>query len=155
VKHKLIVESDLPHVLSKISRPLVFTNGVFDILHRGHVTYLDAARRLGETLVVALNSDFSVRTLGKGPERPINSEADRAIVLMALQSVDHVIVFEESNPCLLIRKMKPEIYVKGGDYNVEELEETKIVKAWGGKSLALPFVKGFSTTSILGKMSDG
>ena len=153
MKDKLIKETDLPLALSKISRPLVFTNGVFDILHRGHVTYLDAARRLGETLVVALNSDSSVRTLGKGPERPINSEEDRAIVLMALQSVDYVVIFEESNPCSLIRKMKPEIYVKGGDYDMEELEETKVVKAWGGHSLALPFLKGFSTTSTLGKMS--
>ena len=154
MKNKLIKEADLPSVLEEFSRPLVFTNGVFDILHRGHVTYLDAARSLGETLVVALNSDSSVRTLGKGPDRPINSEEDRAIVLMALEAVDHVIIFEESTPCSLIRKIRPEIYVKGGDYDMEELEETRIVKAWGGKSLALPFVKGFSTTSALGKMAN-
>jgi rfaE bifunctional protein nucleotidyltransferase chain/domain len=133
-------------------RPLVFTNGVFDVLHRGHVTYLATARELGATLLVGLNSDRSARTLGKGPDRPINTEIDRMVVLAALQSVSHVVLFEESTPCELIQRCKPDVYVKGGDYDMEVLAETALVRSWGGRSLSIPFVEGYSTTALVGRV---
>jgi rfaE bifunctional protein nucleotidyltransferase chain/domain len=131
------------------SRPLVFTNGVFDVLHRGHVTYLEAARKLGDALLVALNTDRSVQRLGKGPDRPLNRETDRAMVLAALQSVTYVVLFDESTPCKLLGRCRPEIYVKGGDYDMESLEETRLVRSWGGQAVAIPFVSGYSTTALL------
>jgi D-glycero-beta-D-manno-heptose 1-phosphate adenylyltransferase len=130
-------------------RPLVFTNGVFDVLHRGHVLYLERARELGATLLVGVNTDSSARRLGKGPERPLNNEADRALVLAALQSVSFVTWFEENTPCELIAKCRPDVYVKGGDYDVETLEETRLVRSWGGRSVAIDFVAGYSTTALL------
>jgi D-glycero-beta-D-manno-heptose 1-phosphate adenylyltransferase len=130
-------------------RPLVFTNGVFDVLHRGHVVYLSRARDLGATLLVAVNTDVSARKLGKGPDRPLNGESDRTLVLAALASVSFVTLFEENTPCELIARCKPDIYVKGGDYNVETLEETRLVRSWGGRSVAIDFVSGYSTTSLL------
>jgi rfaE bifunctional protein nucleotidyltransferase chain/domain len=127
----------------------VFTNGVFDVLHRGHVDYLAQARLLGAALLVGVNSDASARRLGKGPDRPLNSETDRARVLAALQAVDFVVVFDESTPCELIERVRPDIYVKGGDYDVESLRETALVRSWGGRAVAVPFVDGYSTTQLV------
>ena len=119
---KFIPAAALGERLSR--RPLVFTNGVFDVLHTGHVTYLEAARRLGAALLVAVNTDASARRLGKGPDRPLNRESDRATVVAALASVDYVTLFDEDTPCELMRRCRPEIYVKGGDYDIETLAET-------------------------------
>jgi rfaE bifunctional protein nucleotidyltransferase chain/domain len=130
-------------------RPMVFTNGVFDILHRGHVSYLCAARALGGCLVVGLNSDASARGLGKGPDRPLNRETDRAFVLAGLACVDAVVLFDEPTPVQLIAQLKPDVYVKGGDYDIEKIPETPLVRSWGGRSLALPFVDGYSTTQLV------
>jgi D-glycero-beta-D-manno-heptose 1-phosphate adenylyltransferase len=130
-------------------RPLVFTNGVFDVLHRGHVAYLAAARDLGASLLVAVNTDASARTLGKGPDRPLNKEADRLLVLSGLESVSVLTLFAESTPCRLIERCRPDVYVKGGDYDMEKLEETRLVRSWGGRSLAIPFVAGYSTSELL------
>lgn len=131
------------------ARPLVFTNGVFDVLHRGHVAYLAAARDLGAALLVGVNTDASARTLGKGPDRPLNREDDRLLVLAALESVSSVTLFQESTPCKLIERCRPDIYVKGGDYDIETLEETRLVRSWGGRSVAIDFISGYSTTSLL------
>lgn len=130
-------------------RPLVFTNGVFDVLHRGHVTYLAAAAELGAALVVGVNSDVSARALGKGPDRPLNGEIDRMLVLAALASVAYVVLFDENTPCELLERCRPDIYVKGGDYDMETLRETALVRSWGGRSLAIPFVDGYSTTALV------
>ena len=138
--------------LAKLPRPLVFTNGVFDILHRGHASYLAQARALGASLVVGVNSDASVKMLGKGDDRPINTEADRQALLAALESVDMAVLFTEQNPVNLIEKIRPDIYVKGGDYEIDALAETHLVKSWGGKAVAIPFLYERSTTSLLGKI---
>ena len=132
--------------------PVVFTNGVFDVLHRGHVTYLAQARALGASLVVGLNSDASARRLGKGPDRPLNAEADRAILLAALESVSLVTWFDEDTPVALLTELRPQIYVKGGDYDVATLPETRAMQGWGGRALALPFVDGYSTTALVKKI---
>jgi rfaE bifunctional protein nucleotidyltransferase chain/domain len=146
---KVVHEDDALDAVAQLPKPVVFTNGVFDILHRGHVTYLEAARALGASLVVGLNSDASARQLGKGPDRPLNRELDRGIVLAGLASVSLVVVFEGRTPVELIQRLKPEVYVKGGDYDMETLEETRVVRSWGGRSLAIPFVDGYSTTSLV------
>ncbi|MBU3548507.1 MULTISPECIES: D-glycero-beta-D-manno-heptose 1-phosphate adenylyltransferase [unclassified Polynucleobacter] len=138
--------------LENLPRPLVFTNGVFDILHRGHASYLAQARALGASLVVGVNSDASVKMLGKGDDRPINSEADRQALLAALESVDMTMLFTEQTPVNLIEKIRPDIYVKGGDYDIDTLAETHLVKSWGGKAVAIPFLYERSTTSLLGKI---
>ena len=132
--------------------PVVFTNGVFDVLHRGHVTYLAQARALGGALVLGLNSDASARRLGKGPDRPLNNELDRAILLAALASVDCITWFDEDTPEALIAALKPDILVKGGDYDMRKLPETALVESWGGHALALPFVEGYSTTALVQKI---
>jgi len=137
------------------TRPLVFTNGVFDVLHRGHVTYLAQARALGAALLVAVNSDASARTLGKGPDRPLNREMDRAMVIAALQSVDHVVLFDEPTPCELIERIRPDVYVKGGDYDVDRLREAELVRSWGGRAVAIPFVDGYSTTRLVERIRKG
>jgi rfaE bifunctional protein nucleotidyltransferase chain/domain len=149
---KVCKPAQLQERLSKLPRPLVFTNGVFDILHRGHASYLAQARALGASLVVGVNSDASVKMLGKGDDRPINSEADRQALLAALESVDLVIVFSEQTPVNLIEQIHPDIYVKGGDYEINALDETRLVKSWGGKAVAIPFLYERSTTSLLGKI---
>lgn len=138
--------------LASLPRPLVFTNGVFDILHRGHASYLAQARALGASLVVGVNSDASVKMLGKGDDRPINTEADRQALLAALESVDMVVLFTEQTPVNLIEKIRPDIYVKGGDYEIDTLAETHLVKSWGGKAVSIPFLYERSTTSLLGKI---
>lgn len=135
--------------LATLPRPWVMTNGVFDVLHRGHVSYLQRAAELGGSLLVALNTDHSAKMLGKGPERPLNSAEDRAYVLAGLGCVDAVTFFDTRTPVALIRALRPDIYVKGGDYDMETLEETTVVRSWGGQSLALPFVDGFSTTAMV------
>jgi len=126
----------------------VFTNGCFDILHAGHVEYLERAKKLGDILIVALNEDKSVRKL-KGPARPVNSLEDRARVIAALESVDYVTWFGENVPLNIIVSLKPKLLVKGGDYKVSEMIGAKEIKTWGGKAKALPFILGKSTTSIL------
>jgi rfaE bifunctional protein nucleotidyltransferase chain/domain len=132
--------------------PVVFTNGVFDVLHRGHATYLAQARALGASLVVALNSDASARRLGKGPDRPLNSEADRAALIAALESVSLVTWFDEDTPLALITELRPDILVKGGDYDMSKLAETQVVQSYGGRALAIPFVDGYSTTALVRKI---
>ena len=149
---KVCPPAELEARIAALPRPLVFTNGVFDILHRGHASYLAQARALGASLVVGVNSDASVRMLGKGDDRPINSEADRQALLAALASVDLTVMFVERTPVNLIAKIRPDIYVKGGDYEIDALEETRLVKTWGGKAIAIPFLYERSTTSLLGKI---
>jgi len=146
---KLCPRAQLAQRLAFLPRPLVFTNGVFDILHRGHVSYLAQARALGASLVMGLNSDASARLLGKGPDRPLNAEADRACVLAALESVSLVTLFDEQTPVELLRLVKPDLYVKGGDYDMEALAETALVRSWGGEARAIAFVDGYSTTSLV------
>ncbi|MEY8689390.1 MAG: adenylyltransferase/cytidyltransferase family protein [Leptothrix sp. (in: b-proteobacteria)] len=146
---KICPRDDLAAQLARLPRPLVFTNGVFDILHRGHVCYLAQARALGGSLVLGLNSDASARLLGKGPDRPLNRELDRACVLAALESISLVTLFDESTPCELLKLVRPELYVKGGDYDMETLEETRLTRGWGGRALAIPFVDGYSTTALV------
>jgi D-glycero-beta-D-manno-heptose 1-phosphate adenylyltransferase len=130
-------------------RPLVFTNGVFDVLHRGHVVSLAAARELGAALLVAVNSDSSARELGKGPNRPLNREGDRLLVIAALESVSFATLFDEPTPCELLQRCRPDVYVKGGDYDVETLEETRLMRGWGGRSVSIPFVEGYSTSGLV------
>lgn len=149
---KVCPPDQLAECLARLPRPLVFTNGVFDILHRGHASYLAQARALGGSLVVGVNSDSSVKMLGKGDDRPINSEADRQALLAALESVDMAVLFTEQTPVNLIEKIRPDIYVKGGDYEIDTLAETHLVKSWGGKAVAIPFLYERSTTSLLGKI---
>ena len=135
--------------------PVVFTNGVFDVLHRGHASYLAQARSLGGSLVVALNSDASARRLGKGPDRPLNNELDRAALMAALESVSLVTWFDEDTPLELITELRPDVLVKGGDYDMSKLAETQVVLAYGGRAQAIPFVDGYSTTALVKKIRQG
>ncbi len=137
---------------SRANKTVVFTNGVFDVLHAGHVDYLTKAKSLGDYLIVALNTDSSVSRL-KGPTRPINSLEDRTKVLAALRCVDCVVSFEENTPERVISEIKPDIHVKGGDYSVESLPESKIVHAYGGKVIILPLLEGRSSTRIIDRMN--
>ncbi len=148
---KLIPRAELAPVVARLRREgrLVFTNGVFDVLHRGHVTYLARARALGAHLVVGLNTDASARRLGKGPDRPLNTEQDRAVVMAALASVSVVTWFDEDTPESLIAQIRPDLIVKGGDYDMARLPETALVHSWGGEALAIPFVDGYSTTALV------
>ncbi len=145
---------DIDRWLGALPRPLVFTNGVFDILHRGHVTYLARARDLGASLLVALNSDASARRLGKGEERPINTLDDRLAVLAALASVDAVTWFEEDTPEPLIRACRPEALVKGGDWPIERIVGAREVLARGGRVVSIPFEHERSTTRLIGRIRD-
>ena len=149
---KLCERSGLAAALAHLPRPWVFTNGVFDVLHRGHVVYLAQARALGGSLIVALNTDASTRRLGKGDDRPLNNEMDRAIVMASQEAVSLVTWFAEDNPQALIAEIRPDILVKGGDYNMDVLPETALMHTWGGKALALPFVSGYSTTALVKKI---
>lgn len=149
---KIVARGEAPAALATLPQPVVFTNGVFDVLHRGHVTYLAQARALGASLVVALNTDASARRLGKGPDRPLNGERDRAAVLAALESVSLVTWFDEDTPVQLLAQLKPQLYVKGGDYDMRRLAETALVESWGGSAVAIPFVDGYSTTALVKKI---
>jgi D-glycero-beta-D-manno-heptose 1-phosphate adenylyltransferase len=128
---------------------VVFTNGVFDILHRGHAAYLSEAAALGHRLVVGLNSDASVRRLGKGDDRPLNDEGARSFVLSALRCVDAVVVFDQDTPLELIQMIGPDVLVKGGDWVPERIVGAEYVRSYGGEVLSLPLVEGFSTTSLV------
>jgi len=156
-REKLIARSALPAwraTQKKAGKRLVVTNGCFDLLHLGHVTYLEQARALGDLLLVGVNGDAGVRQL-KGPDRPVNVEADRAGVLAALACVDVVCIFEEKTAADFLVTSQPDLYVKGGDYNLETInqEERRIVEQAGGKIVILPLVPGKSTTSILAKIA--
>lgn len=130
---------------------VVFTNGVFDLLHPGHVDVLLGARREGDVLVVGLNSDASVRRL-KGPERPVRSEAERSYVLAALAMVDRVVIFDEDTPLELIRRLRPDVLVKGGDYTIDTIVGAADVQGWGGRVTVIPLTPGQSTTSIIERL---
>lgn len=134
-------------------KKIVFTNGCFDILHKGHVSYLNEAKKLGDLLVIGLNSDASVKRL-KGPERPINNETDRQFVMKNLKAVDFVEIFEEDTPLNLILTVKPQVLVKGGDWKIEQIVGGKEVNANGGDVFSLNFVDGYSTTSIITKIQN-
>ena len=149
---KIAARSEAAARVAALPGPVVFTNGVFDVLHRGHVTYLARARALGASLVVALNTDASARRLGKGPDRPLNNEHDRAILMAALESVSLVTWFDEDTPLELITELRPGILVKGGDYDMRQLAETAVVESYGGRALAIPFVDGYSTTALVRKI---
>lgn len=152
---KIVARTDAPARVAALPGPVVFTNGVFDVLHRGHATYLAQARALGASLVVGVNTDASARRLGKGPDRPLNNEADRATLLAALESVSMVTWFDEDTPVELLRALRPQIYVKGGDYDMRTLAETALVESWGGRALAIPFVDGYSTTALVSRIRRG
>ena len=152
---KIAARADAKARLAALPQPVVFTNGVFDVLHAGHVTYLAQARALGGSLVVALNTDASAKRLGKGQndvERPLNNEADRATLIAALESVSLVTWFEEDTPLEIINELRPDVLVKGGDYDMAKLKEAQLVESYGGKALALPFVAGYSTTALVAKI---
>ena len=152
----LIAREDIEkfcEVLRKSGKRVVFTNGCFDILHAGHVRYLEKARALGDCLVLGLNSDASVRRL-KGPSRPVNREEDRAEVVGALKSVDYVTIFDEPTASELIALVKPAVYAKGGDYTLDTLPEAKIVQSYGGEVAFIDLVEGRSTTNIIEKIKE-
>jgi D-glycero-beta-D-manno-heptose 1-phosphate adenylyltransferase len=151
-ERKLCEPAQLPARIAALPRPLVFTNGVFDILHRGHVTYLAQARALGASLVVAVNSDASARRLGKGEDRPINRLEDRMAVLAALQAVDLVTWFDDDAPLVLILACRPDVLVKGGDWKPEAIVGAGEVIAWGGAVHSIPFLFERSTTATLDKI---
>jgi len=144
--------SSLDRRVAGLPRPLVFTNGVFDILHRGHVTYLDRARQLGASLIVGVNTDASVRRLGKGDERPINALEDRCAVLAALQSVSLVVPFDDDTPLALVLACRPDVIVKGGDYDARSTVGAAEVIAWGGRFESIPLVAGRSTTALVRRL---
>ncbi len=152
---KICQRQDLAQTLQHLPRPWVFTNGVFDVLHRGHVMYLAQARALGGSLIVALNTDASVRRLGKGDDRPLNNDTDRAVVMASQAAVSLVTWFDEDTPVEIIGEIRPDILVKGGDYDMAKLAETKLVESWGGHALALPFVQGYSTTKLVQRIRAG
>ena len=138
--------------LKATGKKIVFTNGCFDIIHAGHVIYLTEAKKLGDILIIGLNSDDSVRRL-KGKSRPVNNQTDRAAILSALKSVDFVTVFDEDTPFKLIRLLKPDILVKGGDYRAEDIVGYDVVLKNGGKVVVVPFVEGHSTSNVISRLS--
>lgn len=146
---KIVTPEDLEAASASLPRPVVFTNGVFDILHRGHATYLAQARAMGASLVVAINSDPSVRRLGKGDDRPINPLDDRLSMLAALGSTTLVSWFEEDTPIEAIKAVRPDVLVKGGDWPIEKMVGAREVMSWGGKVESVPFEHDRSTTSLL------
>ncbi len=152
VDYKIANPSTLSCRLEELDRPIVFTNGCFDILHRGHVAYLQQAARLGKNLVVAVNSDASVRRLNKDSDRPFNVLADRLAVLAALQSVDMVIAFDEDTPIELIRKIRPDHLVKGGDWTPENIVGADFVRSTGGEVHSVPIVFNRSTTELVDRI---
>ena len=151
-EQKICPPEQLTSRLAALPRPLVFTNGCFDILHRGHVTYLAQARAQGAAMIVALNTDESVRRLGKGDDRPINSLANRAAVMASLESVDMVTWFDGDTPLELILAVRPDLLVKGGDWGVQSIVGSKEVLAWGGQVHSIPFLHQTSTTDTLSRI---
>lgn len=151
-EHKNCSPGQLAPRIAALPRPLVFTNGCFDVLHRGHVTYLAQARALGASLVVGVNSDASVKRQGKGDDRPINAEQDRMMVLAALESVSLVVLFDADTPLDLILACRPDILVKGGDWQVENIVGAREVQGWGGSVHSIPFLHDRSTTALLKKI---
>ncbi len=149
---KICSRADLASRVAQLPKPVVLTNGVFDILHRGHVTYLAQARALGGSLVVAVNTDASVKRLGKGDDRPLNSCADRMAVLAALEAVSLVVEFEEDTALQVVQQARPEIYAKGGDYDMTAIPEGQAVTAYGGRAVAIDFEHDRSTTKLLSKV---
>jgi len=149
---RIVAPGDLAARLAQLPRPLVFTNGCFDILHRGHVTLLSQARALGKSMLVALNSDSSVRRLGKGDERPVNTLADRLAVMAALDCVSLVTWFDEDTPIARILECRPDVLVKGGDWPVEKIVGHTEVAGWGGRVVSIPFIHQKSTTALLDKI---
>lgn len=151
----IINTNDIAVVRNKIKndkKSIVFTNGCFDILHRGHAAYLNQAKSLGDNLIVGVNSDRSVRAL-KGESRPVNNESDRAFLIDNLKSVDYVIIFDEDTPYNLIREIQPDFLVKGGDWKEEDIVGWDIVKESGGKVLSLKFIENYSTTKTIKKLN--
>lgn len=135
--------------------PVVFTNGVFDVLHRGHVAYLARARAEGAALIVGVNTDASTRRLGKGPDRPLNAEADRAFVLAGLESVDAVVLFDDDTPLALIEALQPDVLAKGADYPLDAIVGAAVVTARGGRVVRVPLEEGLSTTNLIAKARRG
>lgn len=146
---KIVAPADLAARLAFLPRPLVFTNGCFDIVHRGHVTLLAQARGLGQAMIVAVNTDASVKRLGKGDERPVNPLADRLAVVAALESVTLVTWFDEDTPIACILECRPEVLVKGGDWPVDKIVGNAEIGGWGGRTVSIPFIHHKSTTALL------
>ena len=149
---KIVAPGDLAARLAQLPRPLVFTNGCFDIVHRGHVTLLAQARALGQTMIVALNTDESVKRLGKGDDRPVNALADRLAVIAALECVTLVTWFDEDTPLERILECRPDVLVKGGDWPVDKIVGHTDVAGWGGTTVSIPFIHQKSTTALLDKI---
>lgn len=149
---KVCFRADLENMVSALPRPLVFTNGCFDVLHRGHVTYLAQARALGASLIIGVNSDASVKRQGKGDDRPINNEGDRMAVLAALESSSLVVLFDDVTPLNLILACKPDVLVKGGDWTPDKIVGAAEVQGWGGAVHSIPFIHQRSTTALLRKI---
>ena len=149
---KICTRAELAQRIAHLPKPVVLTNGVFDILHRGHVTYLAQARELGASLVVAANTDASVKRLGKGDDRPHNTLADRMAVLAALEAVSLVVDFDEDTALEVVLEAKPEIYAKGGDYDMTQIPEGQAVLAYGGRAVAIDFEHDRSTTKLVAKI---
>jgi rfaE bifunctional protein nucleotidyltransferase chain/domain len=149
---KIVARGDLAARVRTLARPIVLTNGVFDILHRGHVTYLARARALGASLVVAINSDASVRLLGKGDDRPVNPQADRAAIVAALESVSLVTIFDEAVPLPVVELVRPDVYAKGGDYDMNAVPEAQLARTWGAKVVAIAFEHDRSTSALLARL---
>jgi D-beta-D-heptose 7-phosphate kinase/D-beta-D-heptose 1-phosphate adenosyltransferase len=166
VNEKIVQVEKLDSLAQRLrvkGKRIVFTNGVFDILHRGHVTLLNHASEQGDFLIVGVNSDASVKTLNKGPERPINGELDRATLMAALQCVDAVVIFNEGTPYELVKRIKPDILLKGGDYDPDQEDPKEknyivgsdIQRANGNSTVSIPLVEGYSTTAIIKKSKNG
>ena len=157
LENKILTGNELEDILSQIREKkltIVFTNGCFDILHKGHIRYLADASELADVFIIGLNTDSSVKRL-KGPNRPLQDQESRAISLSALVFVDYVVLFGEDTPLELLKLIKPNILVKGGDYQLENIVGYDLVSSYGGKVVSLPLVKGYSTTSIIKKLSSG
>ena len=152
---KIVAAKDISRSLNLdrfFDKKIVFTNGCFDILHRGHIEYLTKARDLGNVLVLGLNTDASVKRQNKSPERPINNEETRSIIIAALECVDYVVLFDEDTPLELIKLVQPDVLVKGADYKLEDIVGYDIVKARGGQTITIALTEGFSTTGLISKL---
>lgn len=153
-KNKIKTLEELKEIVKELknkNKLIVTTNGVFDILHLGHIKYLQEAKKLGDILIIAINSDNSVKQI-KGPERPINSQQSRAEVLTALSFVDYIVIFNETDPVNILSEIKPDIHVKGGDYKINQIIEKEVVEKNNGKIILIPEIKGYSTTDLINKI---